>query len=125
MKEKLDILRKDRFLELSSWGGLSDMPGTTGLIITNDKKIYHYQKYHHVPSYLKDKVKLEDISNGTPIGDEVYNKLSNYINKNIIGKNFDIIGIFDAGCDVIGDGFNISNHFEVCNDLMKIIGGKL
>ena len=37
MKEKLDILRKDRFLELRSWAGLSEMPGTHGLIITNDR----------------------------------------------------------------------------------------
>lgn len=125
MKEKLDILRKDRFLELRSWAGLSDMPGTTGLIITNDRKIYHYQNYHRVPSYLEGKVKLEDISNGTQISSEVYSKLSNYINKNIIGKNFEKICIRDAGCNVIGNGFNISNHFEVCNDLMKIIGGKL
>ena len=62
MEEMLKALRKDRFLELSSWAGLSDMPGTSGLIITNNKMIYHYHSYHHVPSYLVGKVKLEDIS---------------------------------------------------------------
>ena len=125
MEEKLEILRKDRFLELRSWSGLSDMPGTHGFIITNNRMIYHYHSYHRVPSSLGDKVKLENISNGTIINDEVYSKLSNYINKNIIGKKFENIRVRDAGCNVISDGFNISNHFEICNDLMKIIGGKL
>ena len=125
MKEKLDILRKKRFIELKSWAGLSNMPGTQGLIITNDKKIYYYQNYHHVPKELEDKVKLEDISTGTMISDDIYNKLSNYINKNIIGKSFENLHIFDAGCNIIGNGFNISNHFEIYNDLKKIIGGDI
>ena len=125
MREKLDILRKDRFLELKSWAGLSDMPGTHGLIITNDKKIYYYQNYHHVPSSLEGKFKLEDISFGGVISVDVYNKLANYINENIIGKKFENVCVRDAGCNVIGNGFNICNQFEICNDLMKIIGGKL
>lgn len=125
MEEKLDILRKDRFLELSSWAGLSDMPGTSGLIITNDKMIYHYHSYHHVPSDLKGKIKLEDISSGEKISDEVYMNVECFINRKIIGKKFKNLFIFDCGCSVIGDGFDISNNYKIYNKLKEIIGGNL
>ena len=121
MEEMLKTLRKDRFLELSSWAGLSDMPGTSGLIITNNKMIY----YHHVPSYLKGKVKLEDISSGKRISDDVYMKLYHYIKRKIIGKKFKDLFIFDCGCSVIGDGFDISNNYKIYNKLSNIIGGDL
>ena len=125
MEEMLKMLRKDRFLELSSWAGLSDMPGTSGLIITNNKMIYYYHRYHHVPSYLEGKVKLEDISSGKRIGDDIYMKLYHFINKKIIGKKFKDLFIFDCGCSVIGDGFDISNNYKIYNKLKDIIGGDL
>lgn len=125
MEEMLKTLRKDRFLELSSWAGLSDMPGTSGLIITNNKMIYYYHRYHHVPSYLVGKVKLEDISSGKRISDDVYMKLYRYIKRKIIGKKFKDLFIFDCGCSVIGDGFDISNNYKIYNKLSNIIGGDL
>ncbi|MBR3229840.1 MAG: hypothetical protein IKF91_03325 [Bacilli bacterium] len=125
MEEMLKMLRKDRFLELSSWAGLSGMPGTSGLIITNNRMIYHYHSYHNVPSYLKGKVKLEDISSGKRISDDVYLKLVRYIKRKIIGKIFKDLFIFDCGCSVIGDGFDISNNYKIYNKLSNIIGGDL
>lgn len=123
MEEMIKILRRDRFLELSSWAGLSDMPGTSGLIITNNRMIYHYHSYHHVPSYLKGKIKLKDISFYKKISDDVYMKLQRYINKKIIGRKFRDLFIFDCGCSVIGDGFDISNNYKIYNELSNIIGG--
>lgn len=125
MEEMLKMLRKDRVLELSSWAGLSDMPGTSGLIITNNKMIYYYHRYHHVPTYLVGKVKLEDISSGKRISDDIYMKLYRYINRKIIGKKFKDLFIFDCGCSVIGDGFDISNNYKIYNELKDIIGGRL
>ena len=125
MEEMLKTLRKDRFLELSSWAGLSDMPGTSGLIITNNKMIYYYHRYHHLPSYLVGKVKLEDISSGKRISDDIYMKLYRYINRKIIGKKFKDLFFFDCGCSVIGDGFDISNNYKIYNKLSNIIGGSL
>ena len=125
MEEMLKILRKDRFLELNSWAGLSNMPGTSGLIITNNRMIYYYHRYHHVPDCLKDKIKLEDISSGKRISDDVYMKLYRYINRKIIGKKFKDLFIFDCGCSVIGDGFDISNNYKIYNELKDIIGGDI
>ena len=126
MQEKLKSLRLDKFLELSSWAGLSPMPGTTGIIITKDKKIYYYHKYHHVPENLKDKIKLEDISEGRVIDEDIYLKLVNYLEEKVIGKEFEEINIRDAGVKISGtlnnNSFNIHNHFDIYNDLKKIIG---
>ena len=126
MQEKLKSLRLDKFLELSSWAGLSPMPGTTGIIITKDKKIYYYHKYHHVPDNLKDKISLEEISDGRIIDEDVYLKLVNYLEENIIGRDFENIRIMDAGVRISGslnnNSFNINNHFDIYNDLKKIIG---
>ena len=126
MQEKLEKLRQNKFLELSSWAGLSPMPGTTGIIITKDKKIYYYHKYHHVPENLKDKIKLEDISEGRVIDEDIYLKLVNYLEEKVIGKEFEEINIRDAGVKISGtlnnNSFNIHNHFDIYNDLKKIIG---
>jgi len=125
VKEKLDCLRNNKFLEVKSWGGFSVMPGYNGFIITNDKMIYYYHSYHHIPSYLKDEIPLEFISEGEKINDDIYIKLLDYIKRNISGKKFNIISIFDAGYSVSGCDFNISNHYDIYNDLKKIVGGKL
>ena len=123
MKEKLDMLRKRRFLELSSWAGLSDMPGTSGLIITDDKMIYRYHNYYFVPEHLKDKIEKEYISDGELLSEDAYLKLVKYINKKIKGKKFKDYMIFDAGCNIYGKDFHIENYFDIYNDLNNIIGG--
>ena len=122
MKEKLNELRKRRFLELSSWAGLSNMPGTSGLIITDDKMIYYYHIYHHVPKQYESFMTLEDISDGKLLSDDVYLKLVKYIDEKIKGKHFKDIRTFDAGCLIKGNSFNITNHFDIYRELKKIIG---
>ena len=47
------------------------MPGTEGIIITKDKTLYYYHKYHHVPENLKDKISLEGISEGKIIDNDI------------------------------------------------------
>ena len=42
MNKKLKELRKNLFIEISCWSGLGPMPGTDGIIITKDNKIYNY-----------------------------------------------------------------------------------
>ena len=127
MQEKLKSLRLDKFLELSSWAGLSPMPGTTGIIITKDKTIYYYHKYHHVPDNLKDKISLEEISEGKIIDNDIYSKLVNYLEENVIGKEFENIFTRDAGFRVSGtinnNSFNI-NNLDIYNDLKRIRNSK-
>ena len=127
MQEKLESLRLDKILEISSWAGLSPMPGTTGIIITKDKKIYYYHKYHHVPDSLKDKIKLEEISEGRLIDEDIYLNLVNYLEEKIIGKDFENINTRDAGVSISGNinnnSFNI-NNLDIYNDLKRIINSK-
>ena len=75
MQEKLEKLRQNKFLEISSWAGLSPTPGSQGIIITKDKKIYYYHKYYRISENFKDKVKPEDISGGIVIDEDIYLKL--------------------------------------------------
>jgi hypothetical protein len=125
MKEKLEELRKDIFLELSSWGGLGPMPGTGGLIITKDKKIYYYHSYFRISSQFIDKVDKEGITDGEIIDDNIYKELEEYINNKIRGKEFNPQKIFDAGYTVSGNDFKIVNHYEIYDEIRKIIkGGK-
>ena len=125
MQERLESLRLDKFLELSSWAGLSPMPGTEGIIITKDKTLYYYHKYHHVPENLKDKISLEGISEGKIIDNDIYSKLINYLEENVIGKEIENVITRDAGFRVSGainnNSFNI-NNIDIYNDLKKIIG---
>ena len=128
MQEKLESLRLDKFLEISSWAGLSPMPGTEGIIITKDKTIYYYHKYHHVPDSLKDKIKLEEISEGRLIDEDIYLNLVNYLEEKVIRKDFENINTRDAGVSISGNinnnSFNINNHFDIYNDLKRIIYSK-
>ncbi len=128
MQEKLESLRLDKILEISSWAGLSPMPGTEGIIITKDKTLYYYHKYHHVPDSLKDKIKLEEISEGRLIDEDIYLKLVNYLEEKVIGKDFENINTRDAGVSISGNinnnSFNINNHFDIYNDLKRIIYSK-
>ena len=128
MQEKLEKLRQNKFLEISSWAGLSPTPGSHGIIITKDKKIYYYHKYHRIPDSLKDKIKLEEISEGRLIDEDIYLKLVNYLEENVIGKEFEEINIRDAGVNISGtlnnNSFNIYNHFDIYNDLKRIIYSK-
>ena len=128
MQEKLEKLRQNKFLEISSWAGLSPTPGSHGIIITKDKKIYYYHKYHRIPDSLKDKIKLEEISEGRLIDEDIYLKLVNYLEEKIIGKDFENINTRDAGVNISGtlnnNSFNIYNHFDIYNDLKRIIYSK-
>ena len=127
MQEKLESLRLDKILEISSWAGLSPMPGTEGIIITKDKTLYYYHKYHHVPENLKDKITLEGISEGKIIDNDIYSKLVNYLEENVIGKEIENVITRDAGFRVSGainnNSFNI-NNLDIYNDLKRIINSK-
>ena len=128
MQEKLEELRKDLFIELKSWAGLSPMPGNSGTIITNDNKIYYYHDYFRVPVDMEDKITKQEISEGAEVDQETINKLKEYIEKNLVGKEFPDQMIFDASFNVTinynNQIINIHNYHEVYSDLYKIINKK-
>ena len=126
MKEKLEELRKDRFLELSTWAGFSPTPGITGVIITKDNKIYHYHQYNRVPNHFKE-IPLEDISDRGNLSQEKYEELVSFMEKNIFGKDQKAEMIFDAKFTIEGkiknQEFKVVNQMELYQKLIKIIGG--
>ncbi len=120
MKEKLNLLRKNLFLELYCHSMNSSSPGFNGIIITNDKKIYYYSSTFN----MLDHTEAESISDGEAIDDETYLKLAEYINNNIAGKEFEPIMMRDSNCHVYVNDLNIVNHLETYNDLKNIIDKK-
>ncbi len=120
MKEKLDLLRKDLFLELYCRAMNSSNPGFDGIIITNDKKIYHYSSHFSISSHTE----TEKISDGEELNNEIYLELQNYINENIAGKEFEPIMMRDSNYHVYVNGLDIINHLEIYNDLKNIISKK-
>lgn len=129
MKEKLESLRKNILIELSSWAGLSLTPGVNSILITKDKKIYYYHQYHRIPISLEEKITKEGLTEGIKISDKKYQKLINIIKEKIINKNYEPNHIFDASFYIKGNynnqNFNIINHPDLYNEIYKIIkGGK-
>jgi hypothetical protein len=128
MQEKLEELRKNTFVELSSWGGLGPMPGNSGTIITNDNKIYYYHDYFRVPVDMEDRITKQEISEGKEVDQETINKLKEYIEKNLVGKEFPDQRIFDASFHVTinynNQKIEIHNYTEIYSDLYKIIEKK-
>ena len=72
-------------------------------------------EYHHVPDSLKDKIKLEEISEGRLIDEDIYLNLVNYLEEKIIGKDFENINTRDAGVSISG---NINNNSFNINNLL-------
>lgn len=122
MNEKLDSLRKNALLELSAWGGLGPMPGTSGVIITTDKKLYYYHNYFMVPKSLEEKVSKEGITDGEEIPEELYQEIISYIN-NIKDKEYGVVRMYDAGYNIKGKDFNIVNQYEIYHELSELIRG--
>ena len=121
MQEKLDLLRKNIFIELASRSGLGPNRGKSGLIITEDRKLYYYNSYNSLPEELKDEIEKEYISDGEEIPEETYQKIQKYLNENIIGKNFEPMHMRDSSCTVRGKDFNVSNYYDIYKELSDII----
>lgn len=113
MQEKLNSLKEISILEISNWWGLHN-PGSSGTIITQDKKIYHYTIYHHETNFLEENnIPLESISKGKNLTEEEYERVIKFIEDNIVDKTFTFKRVFDAGMSVRGhyngQSFNIHN----------------
>ncbi len=114
MQEKLNLLKETSILEISNWWGLHN-PGTSGTIISQDKKIYHYNIYYRETNFLKENnIPLETISEGKKLTEEEYESVIKFIKENIVGKSFTSQRIYDAGWNVCshhkGQVFNIHNN---------------
>ena len=137
MQEKLNSLKETSILEISNWWGLHN-PGTSGTIISQDKKIYHYTIYHRETNFLKENnIPLESISKGRNLTEEEYERVIKFIEENIVGKTFTSQRIFDASWNVRGhykgQSFNIHNNkgfgeekglYDITKDFLNTIKGE-
>ncbi|MGN1370804.1 MAG: hypothetical protein ACI4XM_00780 [Candidatus Coprovivens sp.] len=137
MQEKIEKLKETSILEISNWWGLHN-PGKSGTIISQDKKIYHYTIYYRETPFLKEhNIPLESLSKGRKITEKEYNKIIEFIEKNIIDKEFTSNSIFDAGWNVKGHynnhEFNIPNNigfnnekglYDITKELLDTIKGE-
>ena len=126
MNKKLKELRKNLFVEISAWGGLSQTPGIEGTIITKDNKIYIYHEYDFVSEDLKDIVSRKGISEGKEVKKGTIEKLNDYIKNNIEGKSFlTAYQIDDASFHIVVDYNNkiyeIDDYPNIFSGLMEII----
>ena len=128
MYEKLEKLRKDTLLEMSTWAGLSLTPGTEGMLITNDKKLYLYHFYKSIHPNLEGKVEKEYLSDGILIDDETYSKIINYIEEKIIDKKHQYQMIMDLSFEIIvkyqDQEIKVMNDMNMYGELRKIIRGE-
>lgn len=137
MQEKLKKLKENSLLEISNWWGLGNA-GSSGTIISEDKKIYHYTIYYRETGFLKEhNIPLESISEGRTITKEEYERIIKFIEDNIIDKTFTSDRIFDAGWNVCGHyngyQFNIPNNkgfgedkglYDITKELLNTIKGE-
>lgn len=125
MKEKLNNIKNNSLLEIENWWGLHE-PGKKGIIITQDKKIYNYHWYYKTSPILEENnIPLEFISEGIPMTEEQYQKVIEFIEKEICNKDFPFQKIFDAGWKVSGHykekTFNFTNNREIYNKTEELI----
>lgn len=123
MQEKLNQLRKDCLLEVEICNGLGSNPGIISTIITKGKELYTYNNY-----YRKSE---EYISQGIKLKDNQYQKIINFINNNIIGKEIKSYKMRDSNIIIKGNYQNISFHISnnrkfldevgVCDTALQII----
>lgn len=132
MQEKLKELKETSILEISNWWGLHN-PGTSGTIISQDRKIYHYTIYYQESNFLKEhNIPLESLSEGRKISEVEYEKVIKFIEDNIADKTFTSESIFDASWNVRGhyngNYFNIPNNkgvFDITKELLDTIKGEI
>ena len=96
--ENLEEIRKISIIEVSHWWGLRHA-GYSGTIITETKELYLYQYYHNIPKELESK-NANFILKKKELSIDEFDKVINFIENEIVNKEFCNQRIFDAGFDV-------------------------
>lgn len=129
MNNELEEIKKDYLVELESWAGLSMTPGIQSYIVANDKSLYQYHRYMRKTLFIEEhNIPLEGLSKIGTITDETYNKIIDFINNKIIGKEFEVINMRDGRVSINGRyngiDFKVSNYIDLYNELKEIILNK-
>lgn len=111
-----------KILAIETWWGLRN-PGCNGYILTDDKKLYSYQEYDSRFNMNFDP-KL-NYCHVRDITDDEYQTILNWIDENIIGKDFEFRICMDMGNTICisynNHNYVIKNHFDLYDDIENII----
>lgn len=118
-KEQLTKIEEKFILKISCWWGRG-YAGYKGIIVNEDKELYEYQFYHKTPSKLGE-LNCNFIRKIKDLTVDEYKMITNFIENEIVGKEFDNYRIFDAGYNLYinynGTQKAIINNKGIGNDL--------
>ena len=118
MQEKLDKLKENSILGVEDKANLSVSPGTSGTIITKDKKVYGYSLYSFMTPFLeKNNIPLENIYLIKELTDDEYDKIQKFIKKEIINKEYKSIPTRDGYSVVFGKLESKIFYYPNCYDI--------
>ena len=103
MQEKLDKLKENSILGIEDKANLSVSPGTSGTIITKDKKVYGYSLYSFMTPFMeKNNIPLENIYLIKELTSDEYDKILKFVQEEIINKEYECIPTRDGYSAVFG-----------------------
>lgn len=114
-EERLEEIRKKSILECYDWWGLK-YPGFGGMIITKDNEMYSYNYYIRIPNELKGQSTNYIVKNKV-LKSKDYKKVKNFIEKELLNKQFDQALIRDASYDVIINYNGVKTELYNCTPI--------
>ena len=118
MQEKLDKLKENSILGIEDKTNLSVSPGTSGTIITKDKKVYGYSLYSFMTPFMeKNNIPLENIYLIKELTSDEYDKILKFIQEEIINKEYECIPTRDGYSAVFGKLESRILYYPNCYDI--------
>ena len=118
MQEKLDKLKENSILGVEAKANLSICPGTSGTIITKDKKVYGYSLYIFMTPFMeKNNIPLENIYLIKELTDDEYNKIQKFIEEEIVNKKYECKLQRDSSSIVFGRSKSKLFYYPNCYDI--------
>ena len=118
MQELVDKLKENSILGVEVKANLSISPGTSGTIITKDKKVYGYSLYVFMTPFMeKNNIPLENIYLIKELTDDEYNKILKFIQEEIISKEYEFSPQRDSSSVVFGRSKTKLFYYPNCYDI--------
>lgn len=117
--EKVEEIKKDAFLCVSNWWGHRNS-GIAGYIVTKSGELYSYKLYHHITENMKDSC-VNHFKKVKKVSEQFMEDINTYFKKNIEGKDFPFIRMFDVSFTVEIEDITINNYTEIYKEIVEII----
>ena len=109
-KEIIAKIRKNLLIEVKSWGGGRLGTSYSGTIITQNKEVYSYS--HSFLNLTGEFQEEWSISKQKNLSAMQYDKIINFLETEVVNKEFIDNMIFDAGFDVIVNYKNVYKQIK-------------